>query len=354
MRLFECDNCGQPIHFDNRNCVNCGHRLGFVPGQLTMHALAEDTDEGGWRLVSDPAERVFFCANADHDICNWTVPAGNGETFCPACRHNRLVPDASTADGLEQWRRISQAQRHLFYSLLKWDLPRTTRNEDPEGGLVFDFLIDEVQPDGTVVAPMTGHEDGLIAIRAAEADDATREKIRVEMDEPYRTMLGHFRHEVGHYMWDKLVRDRDRLDPFRLAFGDERQDYSEALKRNYEQGPPPNWQDDFISTYASSHPWEDFAESFAHYLHIVDTLETARSFGMVVEPRGHAEMSAEVAFNPYFAHDAEQLVSAWIPFSVALNAMHRSLGVPDLYPFILGPTVVAKLEFIHGLVHQKH
>ncbi|MDP9838276.1 hypothetical protein J2T09_003043 [Neorhizobium huautlense] len=354
MRLFDCDHCGQPIHFDNRNCVNCGHRLGFVPEQLTMHALTEDVEEGGWQLASDPLKRVIFCANADNDICNWTVPAGSGESFCQACRHNRLVPDASIEEGLLQWRRISQAQRHLFYSLLKWDLPRTTRAQDPEGGLVFDFLVDEVLTDGTVVAPLTGHEDGLIAIRAAEADDATREKIRVDMNEPYRTMLGHFRHEVGHYMWDKLVRDRDRLAPFRLAFGDERQDYSEALRRNYEEGPPANWQEDFISTYASSHPWEDFAESFAHYLHIVDTLETARSFGMVVEPRGHAEMAAEVAFNPYFAHDAEQLVSAWIPFSVALNAMHRSLGVPDLYPFILGPTVVAKLEFIHGLVHQRH
>jgi hypothetical protein len=353
MRLYECDHCGQSIHFDNRVCMNCGHRLAFVPERMALHALEGDGN-GQWHLVAERAYSVKLCANETNDICNWTVPAEGSETFCLACRHNRLVPDASTDDGLRQFRAISQAQRHLFYSLLKWNLPCTTRDEDPDGGLVFDFLIDEVKPDGTVVPAMTGHEDGLIAIRAAEANDATREKIRVSMNEPYRTMLGHFRHETGHYIWDKLVRDRDRLAPFRSAFGDERIDYAEALRHNYEQGPPADWQEHFVSTYAASHPWEDFAECFAHYLHIVDTLETARSFGMATDPRGHEDLSAEVGFSPYHARDAAQLVEAWIPFSVAMNAVHRSMGVPDLYPFILTPTVVAKLEFIHGLVHGQH
>ncbi|WJR67847.1 putative zinc-binding metallopeptidase [Neorhizobium sp. CSC1952] len=353
MRLYECDHCGQTIHFDNRSCVNCGHRLAFVPERLAMHALAEDEGEGTWHPVAEPGYKVRLCANAAMDICNWTVPTDDPNVFCPACRHNRLVPDASTEVGLNQWRRISQAQRHLFYSLLRWNLPCTTREQDPEGGLVFDFLVDEVQPDGTVVPAMTGHEDGLIAIRAAEADDATREQVRVMMNEPYRTMLGHFRHETGHYMWDKLVRDGGRLDEFRAVFGDETADYGEALQRNYEQGPPPGWQETFISTYASTHPWEDFAECFAHYLHIVDTLETARSYGMSIEPQQHEELSVEVAFNPYHAQGAGQLVSAWIPFSVALNSLHRSMGVPDLYPFILTPAVVGKLEFIHRLVHSR-
>ncbi|MCO5731032.1 putative zinc-binding metallopeptidase [Rhizobium sp. SSA_523] len=352
MRLFECDHCGQTIHFDNRVCVNCGQRLAFVPERLVLHALAEE-ENGVFNLMARPEVKVRLCANHVQDICNWTVPAEGTETFCAACRHNRLVPDASTEEGLSQWRRISQAQRHLFYSLLKWGLPVSTRAEDPEGGLVFDFLVDEVKPDGTVVPAMTGHEDGLIAIRAAEADDVTREAVRVSMSEPYRTMLGHFRHETGHYIWDKLVRDRDRLDPFRLAFGDERADYAEALQKNYQDGPPANWQEDFISTYAASHPWEDFAECFAHYVHIVDTLETARAFGMAIDPRGHLDLSAKVAFDPYRAQDAQQLVDAWVPFSVALNSIHRSMGVPDLYPFILTPTVVAKLEFIHGVVHAR-
>ena len=353
MRLYDCDHCGQPIHFDNRSCVACGHRLAFVPERLAMHALREQAD-GTWHLVAVPDHKVRFCANAEMDICNWTVLAGGAEPFCPACRHNRLVPDVSTEVGLEQWRRIGQAQRHLFYSLMRWDLPRTTREEDPQGGLVFDFLIDAVGEDGTVVPAMTGHESGLIAIRAAEADDLTREQARVSMNEPYRTLLGHFRHEMGHYIWDKLVRDEGRLEPFRLAFGDEREDYGLALQRHYDEGPPNDWQENYISAYASTHPWEDFAESFAHYVHIVDALETARSYGMVIEPRGHQDLAAVVGFNPYAARDAEQLVAAWIPFSLALNSIHRSMGVPDLYPFILTPTVVAKLEFIHGLIRARH
>lgn len=353
MRLYECDHCGQTIHFDNRTCVHCGHRLAFVPERLAMYALAEDEGEGTWRLVAEPGHRVRLCANAAMDVCNWTVLAADPNSFCPACRHNRLVPDASTEAGLNQWRRISQAQRHLFYSLMRWNLPRTNREEDPQGGLVFDFLVDEVQPDGTVVPAVTGHENGLIAIRAAEADDVTREQVRVSMNEPYRTMLGHFRHETGHYIWDKLVRDGGKLDEFRSVFGDETMDYGAALQRNYEQGPPPDWQEFYISTYASTHPWEDFAECFAHYLHIVDTLETARSYGMSIEPQSHEELAAEIAFDPYNAHSAAQLVSAWIPFSVALNSLHRSMGVPDLYPFILTSAVVNKLEFIQRLVHSR-
>ncbi|KGD86009.1 putative zinc-binding metallopeptidase [Rhizobium sp. YS-1r] len=352
MRLYECDHCGQPIHFDNRSCVNCGHRLAFVPEMLAMHALVEDAGEGTWHLVAEPARKVRLCANAAMDICNWTVLADHPHPFCPACRHNRLVPDASTEAGLGQWRRISQAQRHLFYSLLRWNLPRTNREEDPEGGLVFDFLVDEVQQDGTVVPAITGHEDGLIAIRAAEADDVTRERMRVLMNEPYRTMLGHFRHEIGHYMWDKLVRDGGRLEAFRAVFGDERRDYAEALKQNYEWGPPPDWQQFFISTYASTHPWEDFAETFAHYLHIADALETARAYGMSIATRQHEALAAEIAFDPYNAQSAEQLVSAWVPFSMALNSVHRSMGVPDLYPFILTSAVVGKLEFVHRLIHE--
>jgi hypothetical protein len=351
MKLYACDNCGKPVHFDNRSCMSCGHRLGFVPELQAMHALEPDHDTGNWRIGAFPERHVRFCANAGMDICNWTIPSEDDAGYCPACRHNRLVPDVADPQGLEAWRRISQAQRHLFYSLLRWNLPRTTREEDPQGGLVFDFLNDEVKPDGTIVPAMTGHEDGLIAIRAAEADDVTREQARSAMNEPYRTLLGHFRHETGHFIWDKLVRDRNRFQPFRAAFGDETQDYNAALQHHYENGPPLGWQQNYISAYATTHPWEDFAECFAHYIHIVDTLETAHAFGLVIDPDGHHEMAAEVRFEPYEARNAEQLARAWIPLSVALNSIHRSMGQPDLYPFVLSPMVIAKLEFIHGLVH---
>ncbi|MBB3408707.1 hypothetical protein FHT87_002610 [Rhizobium sp. BK316] len=349
MRLFACDNCDQVIHFDNRQCVRCNHRLGFFAGDLSTHAL-ESFDEANWQLVSDPNRLVRFCANAGLDICNWLVDDNND--FCIACRHNRLVPNTDTPEGIDRWRRISQAQRHLFYSLLRWNLPHPDRQEDPQGGLVFDFLEDAVQNDGNVVPAMTGHEEGLIAIRAAEADDVTREQARTAMDEPYRTLLGHFRHEAGHFIWNKLVRDRNGFDEFRAVFGDERHDYSAALQDHYANGPVPGWQESFISAYASVHPWEDFAECFAHYLHIVDTLETARSFGMAIDPRGHEEIAAEVDFSPYRAQSAEQLVSAWVPLSLAINAIQRSMGQPDSYPFVLSSPVVTKLEYLHRLIQN--
>ncbi len=351
MRLFACDSCDQVIHFDNRQCVRCGHRLGFLPDDIRMHALELAGDE--WQLVADRQRRVRFCANAGLDICNWLVPEEDGHEFCIACRYNRLVPNTNTQDGIDRWRRISQAQRHLFYSMLRWLLSPPDRQEDPQGGLVFDFLEDEVQPDGNVIPAMTGHDEGVIAIRAAEADDLTREQARASMNEPYRTMLGHFRHEIGHFVWNKLVRDRDEFEGFRAVFGDERADYGLALEDHYQNGAPPDWQQSFISTYATAHPWEDFAECFAHYLHIVDTLETARAFGIAIDPRGHEEMAAEVDFDPYRAASAEQLVSAWIPLSVAINAIQRSMGQPDSYPFVLSSAVVTKLEYLHRLIQNR-
>jgi hypothetical protein len=280
------------------------------------------------------------------------VDGGGESEFCVACRHNRLVPNTGTQDGIDRWRRISQAQRHLFYSLLRWNLPHPDRTQDPQGGLVFDFLEDSMQSNGYVVPAMTGHEEGLITIRAAEADDATREQARSSMNEPYRTLLGHFRHETGHFIWNKLVRDRNAFADFRAIFGDERQDYVTALENHYASGAPAGWQDNFISAYAASHPWEDFAECFAHYLHIVDTLETARAFGIAIDPGGHEEIAGEVDFNPYRARSAEQLVSAWVPLSLAINAIQRSMGQADSYPFVLSSPVVTKLEYLHRLIKE--
>jgi hypothetical protein len=348
MKLFTCAACGQTIHFDNRLCIRCGASLGFRAEDGMLHALTPE-GEGGWRIV--PQGGLYrFCANAAHDICNWILPADDPQVFCAACRHNRIVPTTDPR-GLERWRRIGAAQRHLFYSILRWRLPHPTREENPDGGLVFDFLADELDAGGNVVAAaMTGHEDGLISLRAAEADDAVRESVRVSMGEPYRTLLGHFRHEIGHFYWKELVRDAAMLEEARRLFGDEREDYAAALRRNYEEGPPVDWQDRFISTYASCHPAEDFAECWAHFLHIVDTLETARAFGLNTDPKGHEELEAEVTFDPYHAPNAGRLVEAWIPLSVAMNAIQRSMGQPDSYPFLLPPLVVEKLDFINRLV----
>jgi hypothetical protein len=201
---------------------------------------------------------------------------------------------------------------------------------------------------------MTGHANGLITINLAEADDAERERQRTRMGEPYRTLLGHFRHEIAHYYWDQLIADTPHLEEFRQVFGDERSDYAAALQAHYANGAPPDWPDRFVTSYASSHPWEDFAETWAHYFHMVDTLETARAFGLIVRPRVSkgADLAMSVDFDPHHA-DMERIVDAWLPLTFAANSINRSMGQPDLYPFVLSPVVILKLTFIHNRIHAQ-
>ena len=233
---------------------------------------------------------------------------------------------------------------------MRLELPLETRNENPVHGLSFRFLADLPIAPGPV---LTGHENGIITIALAEADDAEREARRTSMGEPYRTLLGHFRHEIGHYYWDVLVRDKNE-DSFRELFGDERSPtYQEAQKRYYEQGPKPNWEGDFISAYATMHPWEDFAETWAHYFHMVDTLETAAAHGLSVRPqisKGSARLSANIDFDPHGA-SMDRLVEAWLPLTFAMNSINHSMGLQDLYPFVLTPAVIVKINFVHTRIH---
>jgi hypothetical protein len=346
MKLFKCQNCGNAVYFENRTCESCGCRLGYLPDLATISALKPDGDL--WlALAAQPEDRYRFCANAEFDACNWLVPAAAEGALCIACRHNRTIPDVSDDENLTRWRKFELAKHRLFYSLLRLGLPLADRSEDPAEGLAFDFL--EEGPDAPKV--LTGHENGLITLNLKEADDVEREKSRTAMAERYRTLLGHFRHEVGHYFWDRLVRDGGKLDAFRDLFGDERQDYGQALQAHYSNGPPPDWQEHFISAYASSHPWEDFAETWAHYLHMADTLETAYAFGLRVRPAidETSDLSADLDFDPYDA-DVDHLIRAWLPLTFAVNALNRSMGEPDLYPFILSPPAITKLEFVHRLI----
>ena len=349
MKLFECQNCGQPLYFENTRCESCGLRLGYLPEKQTVTALEDGEADGADVIAMEDRGRYRYCANAQHEVCNWLVPAGTPDKFCAACRHNRTIPDLSIAENLFNWRKLETAKHRLFYTLLKLGLPVTTRSEDPDGGLAFD-LVAPPSPGGAPV--LTGHAHGLITINLAEADDSERERQRREMGEPYRTLLGHFRHEVAHYYWDHLVRDTPSLEEFRRLFGDERQDYGEALKRHYAEGPPENWAEHFVTTYASVHPWEDFAETWAHYFHMVDTLETANAFGMRVRPKVSkgADISTAIDFDPHHAN-MDRIIDSWLPLTFAVNSINRSMGVPDLYPFVLAPAVIIKLSFIHDLIN---
>jgi hypothetical protein len=346
MKLFECQACGQPLYFENTRCESCGRRLGYLPSIHEVTALEPEAEE--WKALASPEERFRFCANAEYDACNWLIPAQEHDTYCLACRHNRTVPDLSNERNLTRWRRLEIAKRRLFYTLLKLGLPLSARPEDPQG-LAFDFLADPNEASSHGPSILTGHDNGLITINIAEADDAERERRRHSMGEPYRTLLGHFRHEIGHYFWNVLVRGDPSLERFRAVFGDERQDYGQALQAHYANGPKENWQDEYVSAYAGAHPWEDFAETWAHYLHIVDTLETANAFGMRVRPRvtRGSELTADVDFDPHQEADLNRLVTVWLPLTFAVNSLNRSMGQPDLYPFVLSPAVIGKLAFIH-------
>lgn len=353
MKLFYCDHCGHAVFFENVECLNCGHTLGFLPDRLALSAL-EPVGDNRWRsLIPDAkGEHYKMCQNyAEAQVCNWMAPAEQDEPFCRACRLNRTIPDLSKPDNVACWHRLEIGKRRMVYSLISLGLPFCSKTDDSERGLAFDFLADPESEFGENEdnKVMTGHAEGLITINIGEADDAVREKNRLDMKERYRTVLGHFRHEIGHYYWERLIRNSHWLKPFRDLFGDEQEDYGQALQRHYDSGPPADWQDQFVSTYATSHPWEDWAETWSHYLHMTDTLETARAFGLKADPPAPAlqAQDQDTSFDVF-----KNLISRWVPFTFALNSITRSMGQKDLYPFVLAPAVIEKLEFVHRVIEQ--
>ena len=348
MKLFNCQRCSALLFFENHTCESCRSPLGYMPDRGVLEALEPDAD--GFTLVSDPSLQVRRCSNARHDVCNWLVETGSGEAFCAACRHNRTIPNLADPNDMLLWRKLETAKHRLFYSLIRLGVRLTNRVDDPGEGLVFDFL-DERSGKPKV---LTGHKSGVITIATQEADDAHREEMRNQMHETYRTLLGHFRHEVGHWIWDRLIRDGDRLAACRAVFGDDTEDYAAALQRHYRDGPPPDWQEGYISSYATSHAWEDFAETWAHYLHIMDTLETANAFGMGVHPkvRQSGDLTVDVAIDPYRSATMEPIVDQWLPLTFAMNNLNRSMGLSDLYPFIISDPVRTKLGFIHQMLQE--
>lgn len=354
-RAFSCF-CGRPIFFRNSECLACHRALGYDAGRGTLLAL-EAAAGGGWLEAGLPVRHMGLrvrCANLDSAAaCNWLLDVGEvqaGHTRCRCCRLTRTVPDLTLPSAGEWWRRIEQAKRRLVSSLIGLGLPVVSKADDPLHGLAFDLLLPA--PGGLPV--ITGHADGLITLDASEADDARREQRRGELREPYRTLLGHLRHEIGHFYWQQLVEPGLWLQPCREAFGDEREDYAAALQRHYANGAPADWGQRFVSAYASAHPWEDWAETWAHYLHLVDTLDTARSFGLDGE---RVELSYE-RFGPQVLQDAGdaqaagflQLINSWMELTGVLNELSRSMGVPDFYPFVLSAAAVRKLYLVHRIV----
>ncbi len=404
-RNYRC-HCGQPVFFRNSKCLACGTPLGYdcerglllplmpgpregtwqewqaagapaaappddvrppslhnIPGQESGPGVAPAASaEGAGPAPAQPAESgeplYKRCLNLSTPAsCNWLVPVEDAADMCRACRLNRTIPDLTDPalpDNGYLWGLVELAKRRLVSALILLGLPVASRiSEDPERGLMFDFLRSPV--NGPHI--MTGHNTGLITLNVDEADDAKREAVRKAMREPYRTLLGHFRHEVGHYYWDRLIAGSSWMDGFHELFGDETLDYAASLQRNYDEGPPADWPLHYVSAYASTHPWEDWAECWAHYLHMRDAIDTALSFGLSVD---HFDLefipfTIDALYQPEHP-DAEQFLTFlnhWTRLTTMLNEMSRSMGLPDFYPFILPTEAVAKLHFIHLVVSSR-
>ncbi|MFN0016794.1 MAG: putative zinc-binding metallopeptidase [Pirellulaceae bacterium] len=349
MKIFHCDHCQNLVFFENVRCLRCDHALAYLPDVRDLCSL-EPAGENLWRSLVGSGERTYrLCENYScENVCNWAIPASDPHTLCQSCRLTRVIPDLSQTGNKEAWYRLEVAKRRLVYSLTALALPVLNKDDDPEAGLAFEFLSDSAQsPEGPV---LTGHADGVITINIAEANDAEREKRRLALHEPYRTLLGHFRHEIGHYYWDRLIRESNSLEPCRTLFGDDQQDYAAALQNHYEHGAPADWQQQFVSPYASSHPWEDWAETWGHYLHMTDTLETAATAGLSLQPRRRDEPTLKTDARLHKRGTFDQMIAAWFPLTYVLNNLNRGLGLPDGYPFVLSEPVIEKLRFIHETV----
>ena len=325
MKRFFC-SCGGEIFFENHRCLNCQTAVGFDPARMQM-------------VPMDQADHRAYCSNEpEFGVCNW-VRADHGDNpLCAACQFNRTIPNLGLDDNLKRWTALEQAKKRLFFTLMQLGLPLHSGWEQPESGLLFDFLDDaRSQPEHFADSFVTsGFSQGVITLNLLEADDITRAAMQAEMREPYRTLLGHFRHESGHYYWSLLETNAQCLVDFECLFGDPAADYADALKTYYQTGPAARWNETHISAYATAHPLEDWAETWGHYLHIFDALETAQSHDLI----------------PDMAEDATiaDRVSAWQHLSVMLNELNRSVGRADAYPFAIGPRVVEKLEFVHRVM----
>lgn len=353
MQLFPCQHCSHPLFFENTSCERCGSAVGFLGDRLLLSAI----DEAGevWKAAAPPHGEYRYCANHTYDVCNWLVPVDSPDALCAACELNETIPNLDDPEHRTAWRRLEHAKHRLVYSLLRFGLPLVSKHKAADVGIAFAFLADAPAPAGPG-AVRTGHLQGTITINIAEADPAYRERTRERLREPYRTLIGHFRHEAGHYYWDRLIdTDARTRQSFRARFGDESIDYAGAMAAHYEQGPPADWQEGFVSAYASSHAWEDWAETWAHYFHLIDTLETANAFGLSLTPRFDTfpELKQNAIVDPYRHTDFDAIMAASIPLTLAVNSLNRSMGQPDLYPFVIPAPVLEKLRFIHQLIHQQ-
>ncbi|WP_329414321.1 putative zinc-binding metallopeptidase [Nocardia vinacea] len=371
MRDFTCPNCGQQLAFENSVCLSCSSPLGFSLADRALVVIGDPPGDAAVDRSKGVVDRYRFrlCDNLHVAECNWLVPVpgtavsagaivppptgtsedawqitvsawaadGNaGPRLCESCRLTRTRPNDLDAAGLQAFAEAEAAKRRLLMELVELGLPIVGRDRNPQTGLAFDLLSSATD------RVVTGHKNGVITVDLAEANDPHREQLRIEMDEPYRTLLGHFRHEIGHYYFSVLVADDNAAQRFRNLFGDPDADYQAALDRRYSEGAPAGWETDFVSSYATMHAAEDWAETFAHYLHIRDTLDTAAAFGFA--PAGATLDRPQIGRAGF-----DRIIDLWLPLAWSLNMVNRSMGHDDLYPFVLPDPVLEKMRLVHDL-----
>lgn len=324
MKTFVCQ-CGARLFFDNTLCLACNRKVGFSSDASQLVALDDSAQAGG---------PFRPCSNYGRGRCNWVLGPADSNDLCLACRLNVETPESGT-DGDELMGSVETAKRRLVFSLLALGLPVVPLSESEDG---VGFALRRGTADDPVT---TGHADGLITLDLNEADPAKREETRKAMGEDYRTLLGHFRHEVGHYYWTRFFPSESERAAFRKIFGDERANYAEALKKHYAN-PRTDFRDTHVSSYATAHPWEDWAETWAHYLHILSSWETAVAFGLRTSKGGRHG----------FGTDLSASLNEWCELMIALNSMNRSMGHDDAYPFQLASVVRKKLAYVAELVEK--
>ena len=379
MKTFKCSCKDQQIlFFESKTCLACNRVVGVDDNFNKVEAYDLD-EKTGYYFKATQEKKVPYkkCDNhAQYQACNGMVnmdtfvpvPDNEDEVLCFACRFNETIPDLSIVEHIPLWKKMEIAKRRAIYTLKALDLPLENIIQNPQSGLSFDFIADGDVNDNFLSkledqeVVFTGHDNGHITINIAEANEVARSSAKLAMGEKYRTLLGHFRHELGHYYFNKLILvSPEKQELCKKYFGDDEIDYSKALKKYYKVGAPANWNDNFISAYATMHPYEDWAETWAHYMHIVDTLETAKNFnitgslnGKVVDNEDTGELNLpQDSYFFYSQTSINTILDTWMDFAIILNSLNRSMGMNDAYPFILTQSIRTKLSFIHHAIHDK-
>ncbi|SFC34661.1 zinc-binding metallopeptidase family protein [Tropicimonas isoalkanivorans] len=324
MRLYACPVCDARLYFHNSLCGACGANVSYND--------SEDAFVTG----------VGSCANVNEIGCNWVGDAAS-DNLCHSCQMTDVIPDLAVVPNRELWADGEAAKRWVLANLARWGW----FGSEDEGSLPsFEFKSEQTSVGSEHVT--MGHASGVITLNVAEADDAIRVRNREMLDEDYRTMLGHLRHELAHFLHDRLsAEEPDFPQAFRELFGDERADYGEALERHYSDGPPQGWEMSFITPYASAHPHEDWAETVAHLMHLTDIVDTAES----VDLSWHT--TSERPGDAYATTKSVPLIRSAVDLGLALNQVNRAMGLSDLYPFVLNDAVRTKLAFAHHWLNRK-